>query len=33
LNNFIGNLTPFFFYAIGGYLVIKGEPTTLIAAE
>lgn len=25
LNNFIGNLTPFFFYAIGGYLVIKGE--------
>jgi putative ABC transport system ATP-binding protein len=25
LNNFIGNLTPLFFYAIGGYLVIKGE--------
>jgi ABC-type multidrug transport system fused ATPase/permease subunit len=25
LNNFIGSLTPFFFYAIGGYLVIKGE--------
>ena len=25
LNNFIGNLTPFFFYTIGGYLVIKGE--------
>jgi putative ABC transport system ATP-binding protein len=24
LNNFIGSLTPFFFYAIGGYLVIKG---------
>ncbi len=24
LNNFIGQLTPFFFYAIGGYLVIKG---------
>ena len=24
-NNFIGNLTPLFFYAIGGYLVIKGE--------
>ena len=23
--NFIGNLTPLFFYAIGGYLVIKGE--------
>jgi len=26
LNNFIGNLTPFF-YAIGGYLVINGELT------
>jgi ABC-type multidrug transport system fused ATPase/permease subunit len=25
LNNFIGNLTPFFFYAIGGYLVIRGQ--------
>jgi hypothetical protein len=25
LNNFIGSLTPFFFYAIGGYLVIKGQ--------
>jgi putative ABC transport system ATP-binding protein len=25
LNNFIGQLTPFFFYAIGGYLVIKGN--------
>jgi putative ABC transport system ATP-binding protein len=25
LNSFIGNLTPFFFYAIGGYLVIKGQ--------
>eukprot|EP00752_Nemacystus_decipiens_P000606 g606.t1 len=25
LNNFINQLTPFFFYAIGGYLVIKGE--------
>src|SRR5271163_2850413 len=25
LNNFIGSLTPFFFYAIGGYLVIRGE--------
>jgi putative ABC transport system ATP-binding protein len=24
LNNFIGQLTPFFFYAIGGYLVITG---------
>jgi putative ABC transport system ATP-binding protein len=24
LNNFIGQLTPFFFYSIGGYLVIKG---------
>jgi putative ABC transport system ATP-binding protein len=25
LNNFINQLTPFFFYAIGGYLVITGE--------
>jgi ABC-type multidrug transport system fused ATPase/permease subunit len=25
LNNFIAQLTPFFFYLIGGYLVIKGE--------
>jgi ABC-type multidrug transport system fused ATPase/permease subunit len=25
LNNFIGQLTPFFFFAIGGYLVIKGD--------
>src|ERR1700722_12485572 len=25
LNNFIGQLTPFFFYAIGGYLGIKGS--------
>ncbi|MBV8091034.1 MAG: ABC transporter ATP-binding protein, partial [Alphaproteobacteria bacterium] len=25
LNSFINNLTPFFFYAIGGYLVIKGQ--------
>jgi ABC-type multidrug transport system fused ATPase/permease subunit len=25
LNNFINQLTPFFFYAIGGYLVIQGE--------
>ena len=25
LNNFIGQLTPFFFYSIGGYLVIKGH--------
>ncbi len=24
LNNFIGQLTPFFFYALGGYLVITG---------
>ncbi len=24
LNNFIGQLTPFFFYSIGGYLVIRG---------
>ncbi len=25
LNNFLGQLTPFFFYSIGGYLVIKGN--------
>jgi putative ABC transport system ATP-binding protein len=25
LNNFLGQLTPFFFYAIGGYLVIRGS--------
>jgi putative ABC transport system ATP-binding protein len=25
LNNFIGQLTPFFFYAIGGFLVIRGS--------
>lgn len=25
LNNFINQLTPFFFYAIGGYLVIRGD--------
>lgn len=25
LNNFIAQLTPFFFYAVGGYFVIKGE--------
>ncbi|HZS84373.1 MAG TPA: ABC transporter transmembrane domain-containing protein [Stellaceae bacterium] len=25
LNNFIGQLTPFFFYMIGGYLVIRGN--------
>jgi len=25
LNNFIGQLTPFFFYSIGGYSVIQGE--------
>jgi ABC-type multidrug transport system fused ATPase/permease subunit len=25
LNNFINQLTPFFFFTIGGYLVIKGE--------
>jgi putative ABC transport system ATP-binding protein len=27
LNNFIAQLTPFFFYSIGGYLVIKGSLT------
>jgi ABC-type multidrug transport system fused ATPase/permease subunit len=33
-NNFIGQLTPFFFYGIGGYLAIKGEITVgaLVAA-
>ena len=25
LNNFIAQLTPFFFYAVGGYLVIQGD--------
>jgi ABC-type multidrug transport system fused ATPase/permease subunit len=25
LNNFLGQLTPFFFYAVGGYLVIRGN--------
>jgi len=25
LNNFLAQVTPFFFYAIGGYLVIKGD--------
>ena len=25
LNNFIAQLTPFFFYAVGGYLVIEGD--------
>ncbi len=34
LNNFITQLTPFFFYAIGGYLAIQGEITVgaLVAA-
>ncbi|NNE52255.1 MAG: cyclic nucleotide-binding domain-containing protein [Sulfitobacter sp.] len=34
LNNFIGQLTPFFFYAIGGYLAITGRITVgaLVAA-
>lgn len=34
LNNFITQLTPFFFYAVGGYLTIKGEITVgaLVAA-
>ncbi len=34
LNNFITQLTPFFFYAIGGYLAIKGQITVgaLVAA-
>src|SRR6266446_8670799 len=25
LNNFLGQLTPLFFFSIGGYLVIRGE--------
>ncbi|MEW9919994.1 ABC transporter transmembrane domain-containing protein [Marimonas sp. MJW-29] len=34
LNNFIGQLTPFFFYSIGGYLTITGQVTVgaLVAA-
>lgn len=34
LNNFISQLTPFFFFSVGGYLVIKGEITVgaLVAA-
>ena len=26
LNNFLAQLTPFLFYAIGGYLALKGQP-------
>lgn len=34
INNFITQLTPFFFYSVGGYLAIKGEITVgaLVAA-
>ncbi|MCF6232891.1 MAG: cyclic nucleotide-binding domain-containing protein [Rhodobacteraceae bacterium] len=34
INNFISQLTPFFFFSIGGYLVLKGEVTlgALVAA-
>ena len=34
LNNFINQMTPFFFYAVGGYLAIKGDITVgaLVAA-
>ena len=34
LNNFINQLTPFFFYSVGGYLAIKGHITVgaLVAA-
>ncbi len=34
INNFIGQVTPFFFYSVGGYLAIKGEITVgaLVAA-
>ena len=27
INNFISQLGPFFFYAIGGYLVLQGQMT------
>ena len=27
INNFLGQVTPFFFFSLGGYLVIKGELT------
>ncbi len=34
INNFIGQLTPFFFYSVGGYLVLQGSVTigALVAA-
>lgn len=34
LNNFIGQLTPFFFYSVGGYLVLQGQVSlgALVAA-
>jgi len=34
LNNFLGQLTPLFFYSVGGYLAIKGQITVgaLVAA-
>ena len=34
LNNFLNQLTPLFFYSVGGYLVIKGQITVgaLVAA-
>ena len=34
LNNFITQLTPFFFYSVGGYLAIRGDITVgaLVAA-
>jgi ABC-type multidrug transport system fused ATPase/permease subunit len=34
LNNFISQLTPFFFYSVGGFLVLRGEVTVgaLVAA-
>ncbi|MEQ6249861.1 ABC transporter transmembrane domain-containing protein [Sulfitobacter sp. HNIBRBA3233] len=34
VNNFIGQMTPFFFYSLGGYLVIRGDITVgaLVAA-
>jgi ABC-type bacteriocin/lantibiotic exporter with double-glycine peptidase domain len=34
LNNFLTSLTPFFFYSIGGYLVLEGRLTigALVAA-
>jgi putative ABC transport system ATP-binding protein len=32
LNNFLGQLTPFFFFSIGGYLVLRGQPPLSVGA-